>query len=41
MVQITSTSIVPEFQPSMMLPLFMIMTLLGAMILKRNRKVKK
>jgi parallel beta-helix repeat protein len=40
-VSITSTSAVPEFQPSMLLPLFMIITLLGAMILKRNRKVKK
>jgi parallel beta-helix repeat protein len=32
---------VPEFQPFMLLPLFMIITLLGAMILKRRRNVKK
>ena len=36
-VQITNTYIVPEFQPSMLLPLFMIITLLGAMIIKRKR----
>jgi hypothetical protein len=38
MVQITSTSAVtPELQPFMLLPLFMIITLLGAIILKRKR----
>jgi hypothetical protein len=38
MVQITSTSAVtPELQPYMLLPLLMIITLLGAMILKRKR----
>ena len=36
-VQITSTSAVPEFQPYMLLLLFMIITLLGAIILKRKR----
>ncbi|HML03590.1 MAG TPA: right-handed parallel beta-helix repeat-containing protein [Candidatus Bathyarchaeia archaeon] len=37
-VQITSTAAAtPEFQPIMLLPLFMIMTLLGAMIVKRKR----
>ena len=36
-VQIQSTSAVPEFQPSMLLPLFMIITLLSAMIIKRKR----
>jgi parallel beta-helix repeat protein len=38
MVKITSTGAVPEFRPFMLLPLFMIITLLGAMILKRNRR---
>ena len=28
---------VPEFQPSLLLPLFMVMTLLGALIIKRKR----
>jgi parallel beta-helix repeat protein len=37
-VQITSTSAVPEFQPYMLLPLFMIITLLGAIILKSKRR---
>lgn len=36
-VTIQSTGAVPEFQPLMLLPLFMIITLLGAMILKRKR----
>jgi parallel beta-helix repeat protein len=31
---------VPEFQPFMLLPLFMIITLLGAMIFKRKRKAE-
>jgi parallel beta-helix repeat protein len=39
-VQIISTSVIPEFQPSMLLPLFMIITLIGAIILKRKRKVR-
>jgi parallel beta-helix repeat protein len=38
-VQIQSTSAIPESQPSMLLPLFMIITLLGAMVIKRKRKV--
>jgi parallel beta-helix repeat protein len=40
-VQITSTSAIPEFQPSMLLPLFMMITLIGAIIIKRKRNVKK
>jgi parallel beta-helix repeat protein len=36
-VTIQSTGAAPEFQPSMLLPLFMIITLLGAVILKRKR----
>jgi hypothetical protein len=40
MIQITSTSAVPEFQPSMLLPLFMIITLLGATVFKRKRNLK-
>jgi hypothetical protein len=40
-VQIKSTSAVPEFQPFMLLPLFMIITLLGAMVVKRKRTAKK
>jgi hypothetical protein len=40
-VQIANTYIVSEFQSPMLLPLFMIITLLGAIVLKRNRKVKK
>jgi hypothetical protein len=42
MVQITSTSAVtPELQPYMLLPLLMIITLLGIMILKRKRSVTR
>jgi parallel beta-helix repeat protein len=37
-VKITSTSAVREFQPLMFLPMFMIVTLLAAIILKRKRK---
>jgi hypothetical protein len=40
-VQITSTSVIPEFQPSMLIPIFMIITLLGGIILKRKRNAKK
>jgi hypothetical protein len=40
-VQIISTSAIPEFQPSMLLPLVMIITLLAAIIIKRKRNVKK
>jgi parallel beta-helix repeat protein len=40
-VKITSTSVIPEFRPSMLLPLFMIITLIGAIIFKRKRKVRK
>ncbi len=40
-VQITNNYIVPEFQPFMLLPLFMIITLLGAMIFKRKQSVTK
>jgi hypothetical protein len=40
-VRITSTSAVTEFQPFMLLPLFMIITLLAAMIFKRKQNVKK
>jgi hypothetical protein len=41
MVQITSTSAVtPEFQPFMLLPLLMIITLLGAIAFKRKRNLK-
>jgi hypothetical protein len=40
-VQITSTSAVPELPPLILLPLFMIITLLGVIILKRKRNVKK
>jgi hypothetical protein len=36
-VRITSTSAVPEFQPLMLLPLFVIITLLGAIAVKRKR----
>jgi hypothetical protein len=32
--------VVPEFQPYMLLPLFMIITLLGAMIIKRKKTPK-
>jgi hypothetical protein len=37
--QITFISTIPEFQPSMLLPLFMIMTLIGAIILKKKRRL--
>jgi parallel beta-helix repeat protein len=40
MVKITSTSAVPEFQPFMLLPLFMVITLLGVIFLKKKRKIK-
>jgi parallel beta-helix repeat protein len=40
-VQIISTSVIPEFQPSMLIPLFMIITLLGAMIFKRKRNADR
>jgi PKD repeat protein len=33
---VTVSPVIPEFQPSMLLPLFMIITLLGAIILKRK-----
>jgi hypothetical protein len=32
---------IPEFQPSMLTPLFMIITLVAAMVIKRKRNVKK
>jgi parallel beta-helix repeat protein len=38
--QIQSTTAVPEFTPFMLLPLFMIITLLGAIILRRKRGLK-
>jgi parallel beta-helix repeat protein len=38
-VKITSTNVIPEFQPYMLLPLLMMMTLLTATISKRKRKV--
>jgi hypothetical protein len=37
---VTVLPVIPEFQPSMLLPLFMIITLLGAIILKRKRNAK-
>ncbi|HML03688.1 MAG TPA: NosD domain-containing protein [Candidatus Bathyarchaeia archaeon] len=37
-VQIQSTNAVPEFQPFMLLPLFMIVTLLGAIAFKKRAK---
>jgi parallel beta-helix repeat protein len=37
MVKITSTNAVPEFQPFMLLPLFMIITLIGAALLRGKR----
>jgi parallel beta-helix repeat protein len=41
-VQITSSiSVIPEFQPSMLMPLFIVITLLGAMIFKRKQDAKK
>jgi hypothetical protein len=40
MVQITSTSAVPEFQPFMLLPLFMIITLLGVTAFEKKRNAK-
>jgi parallel beta-helix repeat protein len=39
-VKIQSTNASPEFQPFVLIPLFMIATLLGAMILKRKRNAK-
>jgi nitrous oxidase accessory protein NosD/predicted secreted protein len=41
LVQIQSTNAVSEFQPFVLLPLFMIITLLVAMILKRKRNVRR
>jgi outer membrane protein assembly factor BamB len=38
---VTVSQVVPEFQPFMLLPLFMMTTLLAAIILKRKRNVKK
>jgi parallel beta-helix repeat protein len=38
-VQITSTSAIPEFQPYMLLPLLMIITLLKPIVSKKKRKV--
>ena len=40
-VQIQSTSAVPEFQPFMLLSLFMVIALFGVMILKRKQTAKK
>jgi hypothetical protein len=40
-IQITSTTAIQEFQPSMLLPLLMIITLLIATVSKRKRSVKK
>jgi hypothetical protein len=40
-IRIQSTGAVPEFQPLTLTPLTMILTLLGAMILKRRRNAKK
>jgi hypothetical protein len=40
-VQITSEIAIPEFQPYMLLPLLMIVTLLTATFSRRKRKVKK
>jgi hypothetical protein len=34
-------AVIPEFQPYLLLPLFMIITLLAAIVLKRKRNVKK
>ena len=39
-VQIQSTAAVPEFQPLVLLPLFMIITLLAAMIIKRKQNAR-
>jgi parallel beta-helix repeat protein len=39
-VQIQSTATVPEFQPLVLLPLFMIITLLAAMIIKRKQNAR-
>ena len=41
MVKITSTSAVPEFQPFMLLPLFMIITLFGAIVFKKKQNAKE
>jgi parallel beta-helix repeat protein len=41
LVQIQSTSTIPEFQPSMLMLLFMITTLLSVMIFDRKRKEKR
>jgi parallel beta-helix repeat protein len=41
MVKIISTSAIPEFQPSMLLPLLMMITLLTATVSKRKRNAKK
>jgi hypothetical protein len=41
MVKITSTSAIPEFQPYMLLPLLMMITLLTAAVSKRKRNIKK
>jgi len=38
---IKGTEAMPEFQPFMLLPLFMIITLLGAVVIKRKRNVKR
>ena len=40
-VQIANLYYLPEFQPSMLLPLFMIITLLAAVVLKKKRNVEK
>ena len=37
---ISDSAVIPEFQPFMLLPLFMIITLLGAIILKNKRNAK-
>jgi parallel beta-helix repeat protein len=39
-VQITSVSVIPEFQPSTLLPLFMISTLVAALVLRKKRSVR-
>jgi parallel beta-helix repeat protein len=41
LVQIQSTSAIPEFQPSMLTPLFMMTTLLSVMIFDRKRREKR
>jgi hypothetical protein len=40
-VTLTISPTVPEFSPTLILPLFMIVTLLGVMIFKKKRNVKK